>query len=91
MGDGGGVIPPDQIATSAGADNVTLKQIPLANMHLLRYNTNHPLLADKGLRRAKNLAIDRRLLIDTLWGGRRRPCAAISLKNRTSCITPTAR
>jgi peptide/nickel transport system substrate-binding protein len=66
-------IPPDQIATLEGADNVTLKQVPLANMHVLRYNTNHPVLADKNLRQAMNLAIDRQLLIDTLWNGKAVP------------------
>lgn len=63
-------IPPDQVPTLESADNVTLKQIPLANMHVLRYNTNHPVLSDKSLRQAMNLAIDRQLLIDTLWGGK---------------------
>ena len=62
-------IPPDQIATLQSADNVELKQIPLANIHVLRYNTNHPVLQDKRLRQAMNLAIDRQLLIDTLWNG----------------------
>lgn len=63
-------IPPDQVPTLESADNVTLKQIPLANMHVLRYNTNHPVLNNKLLRQAMNLAIDRQLLIDMLWGGK---------------------
>ena len=63
-------IPPDQVPTLESADNATLKQIPLANMHVLRYNTNHPILHDQKLRQAMNLAIDRQLLIDTLWGGK---------------------
>jgi len=63
-------IPPDQLPVLEGADNAEVRQIPLANMHVLRYNTNHPVLADKKLRQAMNLAIDRQLLIDTLWGGK---------------------
>ena len=63
-------IPPDQVPTLESAENVTLKQIPLANMHVLRYNTNHPVMSDVKLRQAMNLAIDRQLLIDTLWGGK---------------------
>ncbi len=63
-------IPPDQLPVLEGADNATVSQVPLANMHVLRYNTNHPVLADKKLRQAMNLAIDRQLLIDTLWGGK---------------------
>jgi len=62
-------IPPDQVAALDAADNVEVRSIPLANMHVLRYNTNNPVLADKKLRQAMNLAIDRQLLIDTLWGG----------------------
>ncbi len=63
-------IPPDQLPVLEGADNAEVRQIPLANMHVLRYNTNHPVLADKKLRQAMNFAIDRQLLIDTLWGGK---------------------
>lgn len=66
-------IPPDQVATLEGADNATIKQIPLANMHVLRYNTKHPVLQSKQLRQAMNLAIDRQLLIDTLWSGKALP------------------
>jgi peptide/nickel transport system substrate-binding protein len=66
-------IPPDQVPTLENAEGVTLKQIPLANMHVLRYNTNHPVLSDKRLRQGMNLAIDRQLLIDTLWGGKAMP------------------
>ncbi len=63
-------IPPDQVPTLEGSDNVQVKQIPLANMHVLRYNAKHPVLQSKELRQAMNLAIDRQLLIDTLWGGK---------------------
>jgi len=62
-------IPPDQVATIAEAGGVEVRSIPLANIHVLRYNTRHPVLDDKRLRQAMNLAIDRRLLIDTLWEG----------------------
>lgn len=62
-------IPPDQVATIEGADGVNVSSIPLANIHVIRYNTHHPVLQDPKLRQAMNLAIDRRLLIDTLWSG----------------------
>lgn len=62
-------IPPDQEGTIDAADGVEVRSIPLANMHVLRYNTRHPVLQDQKLRQAMNLAIDRRLLIDTLWSG----------------------
>jgi peptide/nickel transport system substrate-binding protein len=43
--------------------------VPLANVHLLRYNVNYPPLDDRRLRQAMNLAIDRELLVETLWSG----------------------
>ncbi len=62
-------IPPDQVPTLKQADNVTVESVPLANCHVLEYNTHHPVLANKSLRQALNLGIDRKLLIDTLWNG----------------------
>ena len=66
-------IPPDQMPTLRTSDTVDVRDIPLANMHVIRYNTKHPVLADEKLRQAMNLAIDRQLLIDTLWEGRAVP------------------
>ena len=62
-------IPPDQVPTIEGYDNVEVRSVVLANTHVLRYNTNNPVLADVRLRQAMNLAIDRQLLSDALWGG----------------------
>lgn len=62
-------IPPDQAATLEDADDVQVQTVPLANVHLLRYNVNYPPLDDQTLRQAMNLAIDRELLVETLWSG----------------------
>jgi peptide/nickel transport system substrate-binding protein len=62
-------IPPDQVSTLQSTDGVEVHQVPLANYHVLVFNTNHPVLADKRLRQALRLGIDRKLLVDTLWGG----------------------
>jgi peptide/nickel transport system substrate-binding protein len=62
-------IPPDQAATLEDAEDVQLQTVPLANVHLLRYNVNYPPLDDRTLRQAMNLAIDRELLVETLWSG----------------------
>jgi len=62
-------VPPDQVANLSEQDNVTVADVPLANMHVLVYNTRNPLLADKKLRQALNLGIDRQLIIDAIWGG----------------------
>lgn len=62
-------IPPDQIALIDSYDHVETRSVVLANTHVLRYNARHPVLADKRVRQALNLAIDRQLLVDALWGG----------------------
>jgi len=66
-------IPPDQVSALEGQSNVGVREIPLANAHVLSYNTNHPALADKQLRQALNLGIDRQLIIDTIWSGKAVP------------------
>jgi peptide/nickel transport system substrate-binding protein len=63
-------VPPDQVDTLESADDVSVSTIPLANCHVLVYNTFHPHIEDKRIRQAMNLAIDRELLVETLWGGR---------------------
>ena len=62
-------VPPDQVETMSGLDQIDVREIPLANVHVLSYNTNRAELSDKRLRQALNLAIDRQLIIDTIWGG----------------------
>jgi peptide/nickel transport system substrate-binding protein len=62
-------VPPDQVATIAEADGVEVRDVALANVHVLSYNCNHPVLGDKRLRQALNLGIDRQLIIDAIWGG----------------------
>jgi peptide/nickel transport system substrate-binding protein len=62
-------IPPDQFQTLEDAAGVNVQTVPLANVHLLRYNVNYPPLDDRQLRQAMNLAIDRELLVETLWSG----------------------
>lgn len=63
-------INPDQIGLIEGNDGLEVRSVPLANCHVLRYNVNHPQMADKLLRQALNLAIYRELIIETLWGGK---------------------
>lgn len=63
-------VPPDQVRTLRDASGVEVRDIPLANLHVLSYGAKHPVLADERLRQAMNLGIDRKLLVDTLWNGR---------------------
>ncbi|MEX2426098.1 MAG: ABC transporter substrate-binding protein [Thermomicrobiaceae bacterium] len=62
-------IPPDQVGTLEDSDGVSVQTVPLANVHLLRYNVDYEPLDDQRLRQAMNLAIDRELLVETLWSG----------------------
>lgn len=62
-------VPPDQVATINSSGNVEVRAVPLANTHVLAYNTRHPRLQDKKLRQALNLGIDRELIIETIWSG----------------------
>lgn len=63
-------VPPDQTKSLQGAGNVDMRDIPLANLHVLSYGTKHPVLQDERFRQAMNLGIDRKLLVDSLWNGR---------------------
>ena len=63
-------VAPDQVDTLEETDQVYVSSIPLANCHVLVYNTFHPHMDDKRIRQAMNYAIDRELLVDALWGGR---------------------
>ena len=62
-------VPPDQVASLQETDGVEIREVVLSNTHVLQYNTNNPLLADRKLRQAMNLGIDRQLIIDAVWGG----------------------
>ncbi|SEJ49040.1 Periplasmic dipeptide transport protein precursor [Marinovum algicola] len=63
-------IGPDQIGQINAYDTVEARSVVLSNSHVLVYNTEHPTLADKRIRQAMNLAIDRELLVKALWAGK---------------------
>ncbi|WP_432975094.1 ABC transporter substrate-binding protein [Dactylosporangium sp. CA-233914] len=62
-------IPPDQLSAVSNRPGFSAKNVVLENMHLLTVNPSAPGLSDPKLRQALSLAIDRQLLVDTLWGG----------------------
>jgi peptide/nickel transport system substrate-binding protein len=62
-------IPTDQWDTVRSYADLVLKTIPIENSHVVVFNMSDPLLADKNLRHAMSLAIDRKALIDALWKG----------------------
>ncbi|MDP4034156.1 MAG: ABC transporter substrate-binding protein [Pseudorhodobacter sp.] len=61
-------IPPDQVETIRGYDDLKVERIVLDNSHVLRLLPYGP-LADKRVRQAISLGIDRKLLRDALWEG----------------------
>ncbi|HTJ59490.1 MAG TPA: ABC transporter substrate-binding protein [Devosiaceae bacterium] len=63
-------VSPDQIPQINGYTDIETRSVVLANSHVLVYNTFNPVLKDKRVRQALNLAIDRKLLVDALWGGK---------------------
>ena len=60
----------NQVSTLEGNPDIEVRSAPLANCHVLRYNTRHPHMQHRLLRHALSLSIDRALLVETLWGGR---------------------
>jgi peptide/nickel transport system substrate-binding protein len=63
-------IAPDQIAELERYDGVDVRTVTLANSHVLAYNDKQPVLADKRVRQALNLGINRELIVEALWGGK---------------------
>ncbi|HEU0164041.1 MAG TPA: ABC transporter substrate-binding protein, partial [Thermomicrobiales bacterium] len=62
-------VTPDQIPSLQSDDSIQVNSIASANAHFFFYNTKMPVLADKRIRQGLNMAIDRQLIIDTLWMG----------------------
>jgi peptide/nickel transport system substrate-binding protein len=63
-------VPPDQLSLVERYPDLVVKQVALENSHILLFNTSDPLLADKRIRQALSLAIDRELLNKALWEGK---------------------
>ncbi|AZO81507.1 MULTISPECIES: ABC transporter substrate-binding protein [unclassified Bosea (in: a-proteobacteria)] len=62
-------IPPDQMSVVGGYKDIDVRSVVLANVHVLAYNEQDKVLADKRVRQALNCAIDRQKLVDALWQG----------------------
>lgn len=63
-------VPPDQIAVLDRYDDIDARSVVIENTHVIVFNTKHPVLKDKRVRQALSLAIDRDLLIKSLWLGK---------------------
>ncbi len=63
-------IPPDQIVAFQDDPKLKVESIVTPLFHVVIFNTQNPKMADKRLRRALSLAIDRDALNEALWGGK---------------------
>lgn len=61
---------PDHIALMQRARDVEPRGIVIENVHLILYQSDAPIIADKRIRQALNLALDRELMSRSLWQGR---------------------
>jgi peptide/nickel transport system substrate-binding protein len=63
-------LPLDQVPVIEKNKALSVKGIPISNMHVLTFNTKFGPMTDKKVRQAMSLSIDRKLLVDTLWSGK---------------------
>jgi peptide/nickel transport system substrate-binding protein len=63
-------VPPDQLGEIQRFRDAAPRSVVLANSHLLTFDARGAAMADKRMRQALALAIDRPLLVETLWLGR---------------------
>lgn len=63
-------VAPDQMNELSQYDGVDVRTVALANSHMLAYSGQDPVLADKRVRKALDLAINRDLLVEALWSGK---------------------
>lgn len=61
---------PDQFKALAGDAKTEIVGGPIRNIRALVYNSQHAVLKDARIRRALNLAIDRQIIVDTLFDGK---------------------
>ena len=61
---------PDQFETIEKAPNLEIVGGPVRIIRIIHYDENNKVLADPRMRRALSLAIDRQLIVDTLFSGK---------------------
>ncbi|PJI45112.1 MAG: ABC transporter substrate-binding protein [Rhizobium sp.] len=62
-------LPPDQIATVQAASGFEVQNSTILNHRISVFNTQNEILANPLVRRAMTHAIDRKAIVDALWGG----------------------
>ena len=74
-------IPPDQIAVVERNTRFEVLGSPINNIRIMGFDKTHPVLADARIRRAMTHALDRRMIVDTLWAGRTQIPRGVQLEN----------
>lgn len=63
-------LPPDQLDAVENADGVSVVGGPVNNNRIIWFDKNNDVLANPLIRQAMSVAIDRQLIVDTIWDGR---------------------
>ena len=63
-------VTPDQLGILEGYKDIDVRSVVIENSNVFLFNTAHPQMKDKRLRQALSYAIDRKVLVDSLWLGR---------------------
>lgn len=63
-------VPPDQMDVIGRYKDIDVRSVVLANSHVLIFDNRDKVLADKRVRQALSLSIDRQKLVDALWLGK---------------------
>lgn len=63
------VLTPDMVHALEGTPNLGIETGPGSVVYYLNFNTADPLLADRRVRQAIAFAIDRQIIVDSLWHG----------------------
>jgi len=63
-------IPPDQVKPIEANAKYEVVGGPVNNIRMIVFDRNHPQLQDARIRKALSLAVDRKLIVETIFGGR---------------------
>ena len=63
-------VPPDQMTVIGQYKDIDVRSVVLANSHVLIFDGRDKVLADKRVRQALSLSIDRQKLVEALWLGK---------------------
>jgi len=84
-------LPMDVLPVLAKRRNLVVDDAPGTNIQYLAFNTRDPILRHMRVRQAIACAINRKLIIHTLWGGRAHPAESLLPPNHWAWTSSVAR